>query len=347
MIHELSLNTILRELIFSRRRKQHPETNEKETVVAIHKPAGAVSAMKNTFGKQTLTRWLEGVPEGFSCIGRLDKDTTGLLLLTNDGNLSHSICKKGNPISKIYECTIAEAELKMEDERIQRLLNGVQLWKDEPPAKALSIVIHTDQSSPPITNTTEPTTATTTTTESTVSTDGSTQVPNEQQTAVVPKGNKRSRKKWKKQMRQGHGGSLRTTKISIEIQEGRNRVIRRMCKAVQLPLVHLHRSRIGNVDLARLGLANQPGKWVFLDEQTTQGLWQAVGGQHAVVEGQIKALARRARWARFGKGQPMTRLEAWFERHGLAQMLQRQDDERYADAEEPRDDDEEEEEAGE
>ncbi len=35
-------------------------------------------------------------PEGFGCIGRLDKDTTGLLMFTNDGDLGHVITKKGN-----------------------------------------------------------------------------------------------------------------------------------------------------------------------------------------------------------------------------------------------------------
>lgn len=37
-----------------------------------------------------------GMPEGFGCIGRLDKDTTGLLMFTNDGDLGHVITKKGN-----------------------------------------------------------------------------------------------------------------------------------------------------------------------------------------------------------------------------------------------------------
>jgi hypothetical protein len=36
------------------------------------------------------------MPEGFGCIGRLDKDTTGLLMFTNDGDLGHVITKKGN-----------------------------------------------------------------------------------------------------------------------------------------------------------------------------------------------------------------------------------------------------------
>ena len=53
-----------------------------------------------------LNGWLRELPKGIVAIGRLDKETTGLLLLTNDGDLNHGIRKKDNSVIKQYHLTL-------------------------------------------------------------------------------------------------------------------------------------------------------------------------------------------------------------------------------------------------
>lgn len=355
----------------------------KTRVVALNKPGGAISALKSDYGKKTLNACLQGMPEGFGCIGRLDKDTTGLLMFTNDGDLGHVITKKGNRISKIYELTIAEADLTLDDPRIQQMLQGVDLYKGEEPARAAHITIHHPQTTDSSLSSTTTTTATTATATATPAADcsGQEEGPHKRKglsesSAAGDDGDreaKRRREEKKEKEKEEddvgvQGGEGRgeeekeeanedkkekvskkrrkllargtTTKLSLEIREGRNRVIRRMCARVRLPLLHLHRVRIGNIDLDDVGLTGRLGEWRFVDEEKIEELWQMVGGRdEAVTRQQVVALASRLRRARdeaaataagataqasadadsssADASAGLERLEAWFARHRL------------------------------
>ncbi len=76
---------------------------EKHTYVMLHKPAGVLSAVEDR-RQQTV---LDLLPEelrrrGLSPVGRLDKDTEGLLLLTNDGELTHKLLSPKYHVDKVY-----------------------------------------------------------------------------------------------------------------------------------------------------------------------------------------------------------------------------------------------------
>jgi 23S rRNA pseudouridine2605 synthase len=104
-------------------------------VYAVHKPAGVVSTAKDTHGRKTV---VELVPKGAGRlypVGRLDADTTGLILLTNDGELAHGLTHPRYGVPKTYRARVAHVPVR--NEAITRLRDGVEL-DDGPtaPAKA-------------------------------------------------------------------------------------------------------------------------------------------------------------------------------------------------------------------
>jgi 23S rRNA pseudouridine2605 synthase len=104
-------------------------------VYAVHKPAGVVSTAKDTHGRPTV---VELVPKGAGRlypVGRLDADSTGLILLTNDGELAHGLTHPRFGVAKTYRARVAHAPIA--SDAIKRLRDGVEL-DDGPtaPAKA-------------------------------------------------------------------------------------------------------------------------------------------------------------------------------------------------------------------
>jgi 23S rRNA pseudouridine2605 synthase len=94
-------------------------------VYAVHKPAGIVSTAKDTHGRPTV---VELVPKGAGRlypVGRLDADTTGLILLTNDGELAHGLTHPRFGVRKVYRARISHPPIGAE--AIQRLREGVEL----------------------------------------------------------------------------------------------------------------------------------------------------------------------------------------------------------------------------
>lgn len=68
----------------------------------LHKPAGVVTATQDNFQKTVLDLLPEGERSGLFPVGRLDKDTEGLLLLTDDGDLAHALTAPGRHVDKVY-----------------------------------------------------------------------------------------------------------------------------------------------------------------------------------------------------------------------------------------------------
>lgn len=76
---------------------------EKFTYIMLHKPAGVLSAVEDRKQKTVLDLLpLELQKRGLSPVGRLDKDTEGLLLLTNDGELTHQLLSPKYHVDKVY-----------------------------------------------------------------------------------------------------------------------------------------------------------------------------------------------------------------------------------------------------
>ncbi len=112
----------------------------------VNKPAGVVSTAKDTHGRTTVTSLVPSEPRVFP-VGRLDRETEGLVLLTNDGALTHRLTHPSFGVAKEY---LAQVEGEPSGGDLRRLREGVEL-DDGPtsPAKVaavapglLRIVIH-------------------------------------------------------------------------------------------------------------------------------------------------------------------------------------------------------------
>jgi 23S rRNA pseudouridine2605 synthase len=101
------------------------------TYVLLHKPAGVVTTARDPHGRPTVVG-LVGHERRVVPVGRLDADTTGVLLLTNDGPLAHRLMHPRYEVDKVYE---AEVEGEPSDEALDALQRGIEL-DDGPTAPA-------------------------------------------------------------------------------------------------------------------------------------------------------------------------------------------------------------------
>jgi 23S rRNA pseudouridine2605 synthase len=172
----------------------------------LHKPQGAVSTASDPQGRPTV---LEGLPDEVRLypVGRLDLDTTGALLVTNDGELAHRLMHPGSGIPKVYEALVRG---QVSAEGVRRLRRGVEL--EDGPTRPARV----------------------------------------------------------ERMRRLHPGA---TWLRIEITEGRNRQVRRMCAAIGHPVIELRRVRYAGLGLGRL----RPGDWRLLSREELTRLGAAAG----------------------------------------------------------------------
>ena len=89
----------------------------------LHKPAGVVTTAHDPQGRPTVVQLVPNEPRVVP-VGRLDADTTGALLLTNDGALAHRLAHPRYGVEKVYE---VEVEGDPDDDVVRRLAEGVQL----------------------------------------------------------------------------------------------------------------------------------------------------------------------------------------------------------------------------
>jgi len=89
----------------------------------LYKPAGVVTTASDPQGRRTVVDLVPAEPRVVP-VGRLDADTTGALLLTNDGELAHKLAHPRYGVEKVYEATVAGAP---SDAALDLLANGVEL----------------------------------------------------------------------------------------------------------------------------------------------------------------------------------------------------------------------------
>jgi 23S rRNA pseudouridine2605 synthase len=82
-----------------------PVAPDAHAYVLLHKPADVVTTVRDTHGRQTVVD-LVGADRRLFPVGRLDADTTGLLLLTNDGDLAARLMHPRHGVEKTYEATV-------------------------------------------------------------------------------------------------------------------------------------------------------------------------------------------------------------------------------------------------
>ena len=92
--------------------------------VMINKPTGVVSSMNDDRGRPDLRRFVEQWEERLYNVGRLDADTSGLLVMTNDGALAHVLAHPSFGVTKVY---IAKVEGKVTPQTIATLTRGIEL----------------------------------------------------------------------------------------------------------------------------------------------------------------------------------------------------------------------------
>lgn len=95
---------------------------QKKIYITLHKPAGYITAVKNARGEKTVMDLLTGIRERVYPVGRLDRDTSGLLILTNDGDFAYEITHPKSEIKKTYIATVKGAPTK---EALAALKNGI------------------------------------------------------------------------------------------------------------------------------------------------------------------------------------------------------------------------------
>ena len=104
-------------------RKLLPQTSRK-VYIMLHKPRGYVTTTSDELGRKCVTELLENIPERVYPIGRLDKDSEGLLLFTNDGGFANDMMHPSRHISKTYRVTVRP---DITEQQLVQLASGVEI----------------------------------------------------------------------------------------------------------------------------------------------------------------------------------------------------------------------------
>lgn len=92
--------------------------------IMLHKPRGYVTTMSDEFDRKSVSELVKDIPERVYPIGRLDKNSEGLLLFTNDGNFANDIMHPSGHISKIYRVTVRPG---ITDEQLVKMSEGIEI----------------------------------------------------------------------------------------------------------------------------------------------------------------------------------------------------------------------------
>ncbi len=92
--------------------------------IMLHKPRGYVTTVSDELGRKTVMDLVRDVNERIYPVGRLDKDSEGLLLLTNDGSFANAMTHPSRNFSKVYRVTVRPG---VTDEILMKLREGVEI----------------------------------------------------------------------------------------------------------------------------------------------------------------------------------------------------------------------------
>ena len=92
--------------------------------IMLNKPRGYVTTMSDELDRRCVTELLEGIPARVYPVGRLDRNSEGLLLFTNDGKFANDIMHPSRHISKTYRVTVRSS---VNDEQLAALAEGVEI----------------------------------------------------------------------------------------------------------------------------------------------------------------------------------------------------------------------------
>jgi len=182
--------------------------SKKRVYLLLNKPPGYVTTLADPGGRPVVTELIKDIPERLFPVGRLDFNTEGLLLLTNDGDWANRLAHPSHEVEKEY---LVKIRGTLGTDKIAQLTNGIKLddgWTAPARVEIIRVL---------------------------------------------------EKNVW----------------FTITIHEGRYRQVRRMCEALELPLVKLKRVRYGNILLGEL----KTGEYRLLDPAEVKILAGSGGGQ--------------------------------------------------------------------
>ncbi|ERI10050.1 pseudouridine synthase [Aneurinibacillus aneurinilyticus] len=97
---------------------------ENHVYFLLNKPTGYITSVTDPQGRKTVLDLMKGIEERIYPVGRLDYDTSGLLLLTNDGEFANRITHPRHELDKVYEATVRG---RMEEDALIQLRQGIAL----------------------------------------------------------------------------------------------------------------------------------------------------------------------------------------------------------------------------
>ncbi|WP_273852221.1 pseudouridine synthase [Guptibacillus spartinae] len=118
-----------------------PVEREEPVYFLFYKPTGVISSVEDDKGRKAVTDYFHEIEERVFPVGRLDYDTSGALLLTNDGDFANKLMHPSYHVDKVY---VAKVKGLMNKETIQKLERGVQL-EDGKTSKARARILSVDK----------------------------------------------------------------------------------------------------------------------------------------------------------------------------------------------------------
>ncbi len=104
--------------------KKIKKTNKKNTYIMLHKPRGFITTLSDEMGRKCVAQLIEDVGTRVYPVGRLDRDSEGLLLLTDDGEFANALTHPTRHVPKSYRVTIRPT---ITDEQITALTTGIEI----------------------------------------------------------------------------------------------------------------------------------------------------------------------------------------------------------------------------
>lgn len=118
-----------------------PIESESLHTYLFYKPRGVISSASDDKGRKTVVDFFEEVPYRLYPVGRLDYDTSGLLLMTNDGELANKLMHPKHEVPKVY---VAKIKGRLTPEEIRSLTHGVRIGSHKTAPAKLKI-LRTDE----------------------------------------------------------------------------------------------------------------------------------------------------------------------------------------------------------
>lgn len=94
--------------------------------IKLYKPRGYLTSMEDSHSEKLITDLLKGIPERVYPVGRLDKNSEGIILLTNDGAFANDITHPRKHIAKVYRVTVPS---KVTEEQLAEMAAGIEIDK--------------------------------------------------------------------------------------------------------------------------------------------------------------------------------------------------------------------------